>query len=196
LTERRGHSGLEPSQESFEHGIGIDIIPNSLGILVYRDILTKVLSHLAKHPAYVHLRYSGSVFEFANHRRDRHHVLLFIPLWNHLTVVVGACPSWPIYAGEVQSKSLGMAVEVYSQSGSNDLEASGQPGELVCTMPFPSMPLVLWGDRTGETYRKAYYERFPGVWHHGDFLAINPKTKGIIMLGRRFGAPLTFANFQ
>jgi acetoacetyl-CoA synthetase len=89
-----------------------------------------------------------------------------------------------------------MAVEVYSQSGSNDLEASGQPGELVCTMPFPSMPLVLWGDRTGETYRKAYYERFPGVWHHGDFLAINPKTKGIIMLGRRFDVPLTSANYQ
>jgi len=100
-------------------------------------------------------------------------------------IVVGAVPSWPLYAGEIQSKSLGMAVEVYSASGSADLEASGQPGELVCTMPFPSMPLVLWGDRTGETYRKAYFDKFPGVWHHGDFLAINPITKGIIMLGRR-----------
>ena len=79
-----------------------------------------------------------------------------------------------------------MAVEVYSQSGSNDLEASGQPGELVDVVPFPSMPLHLWGDDTGEIYRKAYFNKFPGIWHHGDFLMVNPKTKGIIMLGRRF----------
>jgi acetoacetyl-CoA synthetase len=91
----------------------------------------------------------------------------------------------PIYAGEIQCKSLGMAVQVFSPTGTNKSEISGQPGELVCTMPFPSMPLVLWGDRTGETYRKAYFDKFPGVWHHGDFMAINPETKGIIMLGRR-----------
>jgi len=95
-------------------------------------------------------------------------------------------PSWPLYPGEIQAKSLGMAVEVYSQSGSNDLEASGQPGELVDVVPFPSMPLQLWGDDSGEIYRKAYFDRFPGIWHHGDFLMVNPKTKGIIMLGRRF----------
>jgi acetoacetyl-CoA synthetase len=105
-----------------------------------------------------------------------------------LIIVVGSVPSWPLYAGEVQSKSLGMAVQVYSQSGRNDLEDSGQPGELVCVMPFPSMPVALWGDKTGETYRKAYFDKFPGVWHHGDFLAVNPQTKGIIMLGRRYSS--------
>jgi acetoacetyl-CoA synthetase len=78
-----------------------------------------------------------------------------------------------------------MAVEIYSQEGKRIDEASGQPGELVCTMPFPSMPIELWGDKTGDMYRKAYFDKFPGVWHHGDFLAFNPKTNGIIMLGRR-----------
>jgi acetoacetyl-CoA synthetase len=103
-----------------------------------------------------------------------------------LTIVVGACPSMPLYAGEIQCKSLGMAVEIYSQNGTADLEDSGQPGELVCTMPFPSMPVTLWGDETGSTYEKAYFSRFPGVWHHGDFLSVNPETRGIIMLGRRY----------
>jgi acetoacetyl-CoA synthetase len=84
-----------------------------------------------------------------------------------------------------------MAVQVYSPNGTNDIEESGQPGELVCTMPFPSMPLVLWGDRTGDIYRKAYFDKFPGVWTHGDFLAVNPETKGIIMLGRRY-FPVSF----
>jgi acetoacetyl-CoA synthetase len=85
-----------------------------------------------------------------------------------------------------------MAVQVYSQSGSNDIEKSGHPGELVCVMPFPSMPVALWGDKTGETYRKAYFDKFPGVWHHGDFLAINPATKGVIMLGRRYPSYMTY----
>lgn len=92
---------------------------------------------------------------------------------------------------EVQGKSLEMAVEVHSNNGSNDIESSGQPGELVCAMPFPSMPLVLWGDRTGETYRKAYFDKFPGIWHHGDILAINPETKRITMLGRRYSCFLS-----
>jgi acetoacetyl-CoA synthetase len=88
-----------------------------------------------------------------------------------------------------------MAVEIYSQDGTPIDEASGQPGELVCTMPFPSMPIELWGDNTGETYRKAYFDKFPGVWHHGDFLAFNPKTNGIIMLGRRFASQMhNYAN--
>ena len=91
----------------------------------------------------------------------------------------------PIHAGEIQCKSLGMAVEIYSQNGTAESEDSGQPGELVCTKPFPSMPVTLWGDVSGSIYEKAYFTKFPGVWHHGDFLAINPRTKGIIMLGRR-----------
>ena len=124
----------------------------------------------------------------SNIRRHRRYLHLFAYSIPFLTTVVGSCPSLPIYAGEIQTKSLGMAVEVYSTNRSSSTEAS-QPGELVCTMPFPSMPLMLWGDRTGEIYRKAYFDKFPGVWHHGDYMAINTQTKGIVMIGRRSSLP-------
>ncbi len=75
-------------------------------------------------------------------------------------------PAGPVWRGEIQAKGLGMAVEVFGDSG-NKLQ--NQKGELVCTKPFPSMPIGFWNDPDGAKYRAAYFERFPGVWRHGDW---------------------------
>lgn len=95
-------------------------------------------------------------------------------------------PSLPTYSGEMQAKSLGMAVEIYDHDGKN-IEDTGMPGELVCTRPHPSMPVYFWADKNDEKYRNAYFNRYPGVWHHGDFIVKNPKTQGFIILGRSDG---------
>ncbi len=75
-------------------------------------------------------------------------------------------PWSPVYRGELQGPGLGMAVDIYSAEGQ---PLRGEPGELVCTQPFPSMPVCFWNDADGSRYRAAYFETFPGVWHHGDF---------------------------
>jgi len=89
-------------------------------------------------------------------------------------------PTLPVYRGELQTRGLGMAVAVWSDAGQPLL---GERGELVCTQAFPSMPLGFWNDPDGSRYRAAYFERFPGVWHHGDF-ALLTEHDGIIILGR------------
>ncbi|KAH8093865.1 acetoacetate-CoA ligase [Cristinia sonorae] len=99
---------------------------------------------------------------------------------------VSGAPSLPVHAGELQAKSLGMKVQVFDYEG-NNIEDSGQPGELVCVRPHPSLPLGFWGDDSGEKLRAAYFEMFPGVWRQGDFVAKNPKTQGFIFLGRSDG---------
>ena len=75
-------------------------------------------------------------------------------------------PTAPVYRGEIQTKALGMDVEVWDENGAP--LASGK-GELVCIKPFPSMPIMFWNDPEGSKYRAAYFERFAGVWCHGDF---------------------------
>ena len=92
----------------------------------------------------------------------------------------------PVARGEIQVRGLGMAVEVWDFQGRNITE-TGEPGDLICTKPFPCQPVYFWGDDNGATYRKSYFETFPGVWHHGDFVRINPATGGMIMLGRSDG---------
>ena len=84
---------------------------------------------------------------------------------------------------------LGMAVEIFDEAG-KDISETGLAGELVCTRPHPSLPVRFWGDDSrGSKFLSAYYDTYPGVWRHGDFIAMNPRTKGYIILGRRF-APL------
>lgn len=73
-----------------------------------------------------------------------------------------------------------MKVEVFNDEGR---PVRGEPGELVCTAPFPSMPVGFFNDPEGRKYRAAYFERFPGVWHHGDY-AILTEHDGLIILGR------------
>ena len=92
----------------------------------------------------------------------------------------------PVYAGEIQVRGLGMAVEVWDPEG-NDITATGEPGDLVCVKPFPCQPVMFYGADGHEKYKKSYFETFPGVWHHGDFIRINPKTGGLTMLGRSDG---------
>ncbi|MCJ1478858.1 hypothetical protein MMC13_007542 [Lambiella insularis] len=92
----------------------------------------------------------------------------------------------PVYAGEVQVRGLGMAVEVWDFEG-RDITARGEAGDLVCTKPFPCQPVYFSGPEGDKIYKKAYFETFPGVWHHGDFVRFNPATGGLIMLGRSDG---------
>ncbi|KAJ3774088.1 acetoacetyl-CoA synthetase [Lentinula raphanica] len=100
---------------------------------------------------------------------------------------VAGVPSLPVYAGEIQAKTLGMAVEVFDENGKN-IEHTGQAGELVCTKPHPSLPIMLWGDTPdGKKLRDTYFNYYPGIWRQGDFMAVNPKTKGIVILGRSDG---------
>jgi acetoacetyl-CoA synthetase len=90
------------------------------------------------------------------------------------------CPLLPVYRGEIQHAGLGMKVEVYDDEGRS---AVGEAGELVCSAAFPSMPVGFWEDPDGSRYRGAYFERYPGVWHHGDWMEITER-RGAIMHGR------------
>ena len=89
-------------------------------------------------------------------------------------------PTAPVWRGELQCKGLGMAVEVWDDEGQRLAEGKG---ELVCTRPFPSMPLGFWKDEDGSRFRAAYFERFPGVWAHGDYAEETPHG-GLIIHGR------------
>ena len=89
-------------------------------------------------------------------------------------------PTSPVWKGEIQAPGLGMAMDVYSADGKPLAEGKG---ELVCTVPFASMPVKFWNDPDGKKYRAAYFERFPGIWHHGDFAEWTPHG-GMIIHGR------------
>jgi len=89
-------------------------------------------------------------------------------------------PVLPVWRGELQCRGLGMAVEVWDGEGQ---ALSGQQGELVCTRPFPSMPVGFWNDPDGRRYLDAYFRRFPGVWCHGDFAELTVHG-GLIIHGR------------
>jgi acetoacetyl-CoA synthetase len=90
------------------------------------------------------------------------------------------CPTRPVYRGEIQCRGLGMAVDIFDDDGR---PLRGARGELVCTAPFPSMPVGFWNDPEGAKYRAAYFERFPGIWHHGDYAAITGHD-GLVIYGR------------
>jgi acetoacetyl-CoA synthetase len=90
------------------------------------------------------------------------------------------CPVLPVYRGELQCRGLGMAVEIFDDEGR---ALTDEPGELVCTRPFPSMPVGFWNDPDDRKYRAAYFERYPGAWHHGDWARLTPHG-GLVMHGR------------
>jgi acetoacetyl-CoA synthetase len=89
-------------------------------------------------------------------------------------------PTKPVWRGEIQGPGLGMAVDVYDEDG---MPVRGEKGELVCTAPFASMPVMFWNDPDGAKYSSAYFERFPGVWAHGDFAEWTPHG-GLVIHGR------------
>ncbi len=89
-------------------------------------------------------------------------------------------PVLPVYAGEIQCIGLGMDVHAFDSSGR---PVVGEKGELVCCSPFPSQPVGFWNDPDGSRYRRAYFEFYPGVWRHGDFIEITPRG-GVVVYGR------------
>ncbi len=89
-------------------------------------------------------------------------------------------PTLPVWRGEIQCKGLGLAVDVFDDEGHSLV---GEKGELVCTRPFPAMPLGFWNDPDGARYRAAYFEKYPNVWRHGDWCEITPHG-GMIIYGR------------
>jgi acetoacetyl-CoA synthetase len=93
----------------------------------------------------------------------------------------GGSPILPVWRGELQCRMLGMKVEVFDDEGRS--LPPGQKGELVCTAPFPTMPLGFWNDPDGSKYHAAYFEKFPNVWRHGDWCEIT-KHDGLVIYGR------------
>jgi acetoacetyl-CoA synthetase len=89
-------------------------------------------------------------------------------------------PTGPVWRGELQTRGLGMSVDVFDPEGRAIRE---QEGELVCTRPFPSMPVRFWGDPDGSKYRAAYFDYYPQVWRHGDWARIT-RHDGLVILGR------------
>ena len=89
-------------------------------------------------------------------------------------------PLSPVYRGEIQGRGLGMAVAAYDDAGR---AVDQHPGELVCTRPFPSMPIGFWGDSDGSAYQRAYFAKYPGVWCHGDWVEVTA-TGGVVVYGR------------
>jgi acetoacetyl-CoA synthetase len=93
---------------------------------------------------------------------------------------VGGNPMGPVYAGEIQCRGLGMKVEAWDPAGKPVI---GEEGELVCLAPAPSMPIYFFNDPDGQKYKKAYFEDYPGVWRHGDFITVTERG-GVVMHGR------------
>jgi acetoacetyl-CoA synthetase len=101
-------------------------------------------------------------------------------------------PLSPVYVGEIQRAGLGMAIQAWDPSG-EDVSATGEEGDLVCVRAFPCQPVLFWprGEKGEAKYRASYFEHFAEegrtVWHHGDFVRLNPSTGGLVMLGRSDG---------
>ncbi len=93
---------------------------------------------------------------------------------------VGGNPTWPVYAGEIQCRTLGCSLEAFDEEGKSLLDAVG---EMVITQPMPSMPIYFWDDVDFKRYRESYFEMYPNVWRHGDWIQITPR-HGIIIYGR------------
>jgi acetoacetyl-CoA synthetase len=96
------------------------------------------------------------------------------------TSFVGGVPTLPVWEGELQGPALGCAIESWDADGR---PVTGALGELVVTRPMPSMPVCFWGDQDGSRYREAYFDVFPGVWRHGDWIAFNARG-GAVITGR------------
>jgi len=89
-------------------------------------------------------------------------------------------PVLPVYKGEIQCKGLGMDIDCFDENGNSLIE---EQGELVCKTAFPSMPIYFWNDKDNEKYKSTYFDVFPGIWRHGDFIVVT-EHGGIIMYGR------------
>jgi acetoacetyl-CoA synthetase len=93
------------------------------------------------------------------------------------TAFVGGCPLLPVYLGELQCRALGADLQAFDEQGNPVIE---EVGELVLTQPMPSMPIGFWGDEDGSRYREAYFDTYPGVWRHGDWIKITERGTAVI----------------
>ncbi|RDB07696.1 acetoacetate--CoA ligase [Runella aurantiaca] len=93
---------------------------------------------------------------------------------------VGGCPTLPVYSGEIQSRLLGCKLEAFDEAGN---PVQNELGEMVITQPMPSMPIYFWNDKDNQRYRASYFENYPNIWRHGDWIKINDRG-GIIIYGR------------
>ncbi|MFL5904104.1 MAG: acetoacetate--CoA ligase, partial [Solirubrobacteraceae bacterium] len=93
------------------------------------------------------------------------------------TAFVGGVPLLPVYRGELQARALGCAVDAFDENGNPLVD---EVGELVITEPMPSMPVFFWGDEDGSRYRESYFEMYPGVWRHGDWIKITSRSTAVI----------------
>ena len=99
------------------------------------------------------------------------------------TAFVGCCPTLPVYAGEMQCRGLGVATYAFNDAGQPVYD---EVGELACAQPIPSMPLYFWGDEGGKRYHESYFETWPNVWKHGDWLKLIPRKESVtgVIYGR------------
>jgi len=96
------------------------------------------------------------------------------------TAFVGGCPTRPVYEGEIQCRALGCSMYAFDENGE---PLQDEVGEMVITKPMPSMPIYFWNDEGKERYRDSYFDMFPGIWRHGDWLKITPRDT-LLILGR------------
>jgi acetoacetyl-CoA synthetase len=96
------------------------------------------------------------------------------------TAWVGGCPTLPVFKGEIQARSLGAALYAWNEMGK---EVINEVGEMVVTKPMPSMPVFFWNDADGKKYLSSYFETYPGVWRHGDWVKITDR-QSVVILGR------------
>jgi acetoacetyl-CoA synthetase len=93
---------------------------------------------------------------------------------------VGGNPLWPVYEGEIQCRALGCSLQAFNDDGDSVV---GEMGEMVITKPMPSMPIYFWGDNNYARYKESYFEMYPGIWRHGDWTEITPRS-GVLIYGR------------
>lgn len=93
---------------------------------------------------------------------------------------VGGNPTWPVFAGEIQCRALGCSLEAWNEEGVSVVD---EEGEMVITKPMPSMPVFFWNDNDFARYEESYFEMYPGVWRHGDWIRITPRN-GVVIYGR------------
>lgn len=97
------------------------------------------------------------------------------------TAFVGGTPYYPVHAGEIQCRALGVSLFAYDDQGNPVYD---ELGEMVIDKPMPSMPIYFWNDADNKRYKASYFEHYPGKWRHGDFIKINSKTNGLVIYGR------------
>ncbi|KAJ1560654.1 hypothetical protein HK096_007734, partial [Nowakowskiella sp. JEL0078] len=101
-----------------------------------------------------------------------------------VSLFAGHNTALPVHKGEIQCRCLGMSIYAWDESGKVIYD---KPGDLVCTKPFPCMPVMFWNDPNSSIYQSAYFSQIKGVWYHGDYISVNSITGGVVMLGRSDG---------